>query len=209
MVGRTNVADLISKKGWIKVDYDQHIWIPCPPGFGPQMSKDEWASGFAEIWWDASGLKHNKRVVRLFAKMLLDAHKLIYTEQPCHLALIHIPDVRSGPLAVCFGIWEAGSSGSQLRELVHADDPVAIEPPIVEEVWTENLGTGLKSMLYQRLGHGRGILGVLQYAWRSEEYETALHIYTACSDLGRLQRAIPDIDAMTKTITIVPSTEHF
>jgi hypothetical protein len=207
MTGRTYVGDLISAKGWIKLDYDKTIWIPPPSGFRPDMTRDEWAYGFGQLWWEASGRKHGKREVKNFAKGLIEAQEIIYSEQPCHLALLHMPDVGYSPLAVCIGIWQAlGEPAEQLRELVHAEEPVAIEKPVVEEFWTENLGHGLKSIYQQRLTKGKGVLAVLNYAWRSEQYETALHIYTAGSDWGRLQRAIPDIDEMTRTITIVPST---
>lgn len=209
MPGRTYVADLISQKGWIKVGYDRTIWIPLPPAFRPDFTRDEWASGFAKIWWEASGRPHGKREIKNFTKMFIAIQQTIYSEQPCHLALLHMPDVNYRALPVCFGIWQtAGEPEDQLRQLVHAEEPVAIDPPVVEEVWTDSLGRGLKSLFYQRMTKSDGVLAVLNYAWRSEQYETALHIYTAWPDWARLQQAMPDIDAMTKTITIVPSSAH-
>ena len=206
MNGRAQVADLMSRKGWVAIGYDKTTWIPCPPGFEGQASRDEWAEGFANTWWDASGRKHGKRVINAFARMLIDMQARIYTEQPCHLALLHMPDVQYTPLPVYIGIWQAaGDRDSQLRGLVHFDEPNAVERPVVEEAWTESLGTGLRSLYYQKPQRRRDLLGVVNYAWRSEEYETALHIYTLYSDLRRLQRSMPDIDAMTRTITFIPS----
>jgi hypothetical protein len=207
MNGRAPVANRISRKGWVEIGYDKTIWIPCPPGFEEPVSRDEWADGFANTWWDASGRKHGKRVITAFARMLIDTQALVYAEQPCHLALLHIPDVQYPPLPVYIGIWQAvGDRDSQLRELVHFYEPAAVERPVVEEAWTGSLGTGLRSLYYQRLERRRELLGVLNYAWRSEEYETALHICTRYSDLRRLQRSMPDIDAMTRTITLIPSS---
>jgi hypothetical protein len=207
MSGRAYVADLISKKGWIKVGYDRTIWIPCPPGFTAEMTREEWAGGFAKLWWDASGRPHGKREVKNYTKMFIAIQQTIYSEQPCHTALLHMPDIGNSALPVCFGIWETdGEPEAQLRQLVHADDPVAIEPPVVEEAWTENLGRGLKTLYHQQMSDSKGVLAVLNYAWRSERYETALHIYTAWPDWERLHQALPDIDEMTKTITIIPST---
>lgn len=207
MTGRAYVGELISTKGWIKTNYDKAIWIPCPPGFRADMTRDQWADGFAQLWWDASGRGHGKRQVKNFSKMLIAIQQTIYSEQPCHTALLHMPDVEYSPLPLLFGIWQAlGEPEEQLRELVHAEEPVAIEKPVIEEVWTDDLGSGLKSMYYQPLSKTKGVLAVLNYAWRSEKYQTALHIYTATADWGRLQQAMPDIDEMTKTIAIVASS---
>ena len=182
MNGRSSVAELISRKGWIHVGYDKTKWIPCPPGFRPDFTRDEWAKGFAQMWWDASGRKHGKREVRGFEKMLIAVQEMIYTEQPCHLALIHMPDVGYPPLALCFGIWQAiADPETQMRELVHAEDPVAIETPAVDEVWTEHLGRGLRSLYHQLLTQSEGVLAVLNYAWRSE------HTRRRCTSTLRAQ----------------------
>ena len=55
---------LTSKKGWPKIAYDKTIWIPCPETFDGSMTREEWAQGFASLWWEASGFKHGKRQVR-------------------------------------------------------------------------------------------------------------------------------------------------
>ena len=208
MTEQGSLADLTSKKGWVKVGYDRNIWIPCPPGFPPDMSQQEWASGFARLWWDASSLRHGQREVDGLERALVYLHDNIYGHQPCHLVLIHLPDVQLAPLPLCFGIWQAiGERDSQLRILVHADDPAAVQAPMVEEIRTESLGTGLRCMYHQREQEGTGILAALDYAWRSEEYETDLRLFTSCPDLGRLQRAIPDIEELIRVITVVPRTQ--
>src|ERR1700678_2684574 len=47
------------------------------------------------------------------------------------------------PRLVSLGVWEAtGDPAAQLRALVHADEPEAIEPPDVTEFATEGLGPG-------------------------------------------------------------------
>jgi hypothetical protein len=209
MNGRAHVPDPMSGKGWVEIGFDKNLWIPCPPEFGERLSRDEWAAGFANTWWDASGRKHGRRVVNAFARMLIDTRARMYAEQPCHLGLLHLPDVQYTPLPVYIGIWQAvGDREAQLRELVHCDEPAAVERPLVEEAWTESLGTGLRSLYYQRPQRRRDLLGVVHYAWRSEEYETALHVYTLYSDLRRLQSSLPDIDAMTRTITFVPGSRR-
>ena len=205
MTEPAGLAGLTSKKGWPKVDYDQTIWIPCPPSFGEHMTAQEWAGGFAGLWWDASGLKHGKRQVKGLEKTLLEEQQSIYRLLPCHTALLHLPDVTLAPLPVCLAVWQAvGDRDSQLRELVRADEPAAVEAPLVEQVTTERLGTGLRCLYYQRASEGAGLIGALSYAWRCDELDTDLRVFTACPDLGRLERAMPDIDALIRAITIMP-----
>jgi hypothetical protein len=103
---------------------------------------------------------------------------------------------------VSFGIWAAvGDAAGQLRALAGADSPDAMEPPLVEEFTTERLGTGLKALAHTR--KGGTITGYVNYAWRSEEHATALRMFTGCPDLGRLQRALPDLDRLARGATII------
>ena len=37
---------------------------------------------------------------------------------------------------------------------------------------------------------------MVNYAWRVEDMETDVRVFTACGDLGRLQAAMPDIDEL-------------
>ena len=196
------------RQGWVKVGFHRGIWIPCPPAFPAGMDTESWAAGYARTWWESSGKKHGKREVRLLAQNLAAIHANTYGVLPCHLALIHLPDPRQPPLLVCFGIWPAlGERDSQLRMLAHADEAGAMQPPIVTEFSTENLGPGLKVLYYQLGKNGSTVNGCLNYAWRSQEHETDVRLFTSCPDLGRLQGAMPDIDDLARVITVVPRTE--
>jgi hypothetical protein len=199
-----SLADMTSEYGWIKADYNKARWVPCPRNFPAEMPEEEWARRVATIWWQTARTKFGDRQVRSLEQSLIYVHDNIFS-QPCHLVLIHLPDARVSPLPVCFGIWRsAGSRDERLRMLVHADDPVSVQPPILEEVWTEELGTGLKCLYYQKQHKGREVIGVLNYAWRSDEYKTDLRVFTATSNLGRLEQAMPDIDELTKVIQFIP-----
>jgi hypothetical protein len=198
--------DMVSKKGWVQVSYDKASWIPCPPIFPPSHDRESWAASFAQAKWEASGLKHGKGEVNLLASQLSSIHESTYSGIDCQLAWINLPDPRLLPIPVRVGIWESrGDRDAQLRSLTHADDPAAVEPPIVEAFSTERLGTGLKTLRYLRTAGGSGDLYAgLNYAFRSTERETDLRVFTACQDLGRLQRALPDIDEFVQGMTIVP-----
>src|SRR6202000_2708724 len=97
------------------------------------------------------------------------------------------------PIPVMVAAWDAvGDADSQLRMLVHADEPEAVEPPLVEPFTAARLGTGLKSEYLQRSKLGPDLTGVVNYAWRVEDLETDVRVFTSTPDLGRLQAAMPD-----------------
>lgn len=201
--GMTASAYRMSQHGWMAVEYDQSVWIPCPPVFPDGFDRDSWASLYAEQWWQMSGEPHRDREVSLLAETLVEMREYAYEHLDMHNGLIHLPDLGTAPLLVSLGVWEAvGDRTTQLRVLVHADDPEAMEPPLVDEFETDRLGPGLKMLCYTR--KSGTVTGHLNYAWRSEEHATALRIFTGCPDLGRLQRAIPDIDQLAHRVTIVP-----
>jgi hypothetical protein len=196
----------MSSRGWISVDYLQQIWIPCPPVFPEGLDRDSWASLYAEEWWWNAGREHSEREVKSLARTLAGIHEYAYEHLAMHRGFIHLPDLRVVPLLVCFGVWEAvGERAAQLRALTYADNPEAIQPPLVDEFATERLGSGLKTLSYTR--QGETVTGHLNYAWRSEEHATALRMFTACPDLGRLQRALPDTERLARGVTII-SRDH-
>jgi hypothetical protein len=194
-----------SKKGWPRIDYDQGIWIPCPDPDDDPKQNERWARLYATAWWEVSGFKYGKKQVRNMEQGLLDIRRGIYDTQPCHTAVIHLPNVDVAPLPVMVATWEAvGDADSQLRVLVRADEPGAVEAPPIEPFTADKLGTGLKSQYLQKFKHGPGLTGVVNYAWRVTELETDVRVFTACGDLGRLQAAMPDIDQLTNMISVEP-----
>ena len=193
----------ISRHGWISVAYAPWIWIPCPPAFPEGFDRDSWAWLYAQEWWANCGREYGEPLVRLLAVNLAEMHDYAYAHLPMHQGFIHLPDITLSPLLVSFGAWEAsGDRTAQLRVLVHADEPEAVEPPAVEEFVTPRLGPGLKSLSYTR--NNQTLSAHLDYAWRSEEHATAIRMFTASPDLGRLQRALADIEQLARGATIVP-----
>jgi hypothetical protein len=192
-----------SRRGWISVDYAQWIWIPCPPVFPEGFDLNSWAWLYAQERWASSGQEHGEPEVRLLATTLAEIHDYAYEELAMHQGFIHLPEIGLPPLLVSFGLWEAvGERTEQLRALVHGGDPDALEPAEGTEFATRRLGPGLKSLAYTR--SDATLSAHLNYAWRSEEHATALRMFTACPDLGRLQRALPDVEQLAHGVTIIP-----
>jgi hypothetical protein len=200
---------LASRKGRVDVDravFTTMTWIPCMPGFPEGEDRESWAAKSAALWWSASGLQPQKEQVDTLASMLSAIHKDIYAAGHSHMAFIHLPDPRLLPLPVQLGIWAMwGDRDEQLRLLVHADEPTAVEKPILEEFTTDRLGTGLRCLQYRRGSKdGSEINSYLDYAWRFEQYETDVRLFTFSWGLDRLQRAMPDIDDLARAIFVVP-----
>jgi hypothetical protein len=192
----------MSRRGWISVKYDQRTWIPCPPVFPPGENRASWAALYAAEWWARSGMDYGDREAAALARTLGAIHDYAYGELPMHRGFIHLPDLTISPLLVSFGVWEAaGEPASQLRVLTHADDPMAMQPPLAEEFRTDLLGQGLKVLAYTRKDDV--VTGHLNYAWRSEAHATALRMFTGSPDLGRLQRAVPDIERLARGVAII------
>ncbi len=193
-----------SRTGWVNVPFDRRIWIPCLPGFPPGYDLETWAAVFSVARWDMSGLKHTSQDVDRLAAQLAAVHQGTFGHIPCHLAFVHTADPRQQPLPVFLGIWQtSGDRDARLRSLANADDPEAIEPPIVDEFSTPQLGRGLRVMRYLHFTDG-SLYAALSYAWRVEQYQTDLRLFTSSPDLGRLQRAVPDIDELARAIIPVP-----
>jgi hypothetical protein len=61
------MAGLTSKKGWVRIRYDQSVWIPVLPAYPDGEDARSYSAAAAEEWWQASGLPHTSvDVLRLF-----------------------------------------------------------------------------------------------------------------------------------------------
>lgn len=213
----THAADAagmrVSQKGWATVAYNRTLWIPNLPVLPDGYDIERWAREFAATWWSISGLPHGVNEIARLEAQLAYLGDNTYGQIACHEAFIHLPDPRMTPLPVYLAILEAGGERSErLRMLSAADDPNLVRRPIIEEFSTERLGAGLKVLRHftdaagaADLAAGREpeVYGGLSYAWRSEEFQTDLRLFTAVPDLGRLQGAIPDIDELARQITVM------
>lgn len=219
-----------SEKGRARVDYDRTLWVPCPPVMPDGYDTARWAREFSEAWWEMYELEHGEIQLKRLAAQLALVRDFTFGpgEVGCHLAFLHLPDPRRDPLPVYLAILAAdGEKNARLRGLTLADDPDVLTPPVVEEFTTDRLGTGLRVLRHfpgtpgpRTSGPGTPaapekptavegateIHAGLSYAWRNDEYQTDLRLFTATHDLGRLRRAIPDIDDLARQITVLPAS---
>lgn len=201
--------------GWAEIDYDPAVWIELPRIWCEETWPDHrtWARDVAKEFWLASGLVPEEHAVdNLALTLAMYAEKLQSGELPAQDFFLHLPDPRMMPLQVCLGVWDAeGERDATLRELTGADDPEAVEPPVVESFATEHLGEGLRTLRYCPFDPGPdhppapgALYAALNYAWRVDEYDTDVRLFTSCPDLTRLVQIIDDVDALARGIRIVP-----
>jgi hypothetical protein len=116
---------------------------------------------------------------------------------------------RFRPLPVMLGVWQmVQERDEQLKLLAGYNTVDLVEPPILEDFYTEHLGTGIKVWCVQlQEKHRRRVVALLGYAFRNEVLETDLHLKTMCTDLGWLQGAMPHIDEFVRAISIVPKQQ--
>jgi hypothetical protein len=196
-----------SETGWVKVDFDPRLWMPCPHVFPDDHDLDSWATGMAAAWWEQSGLNYTDDMTGALAKMLRMLHGA-YERVRCHQIWIYLRDPGIPPHPVFIGIWkQAGDRGRRLRLLTGADDKSSVRKPQIAEVTTEQLGTGLRVLRQQARDKGR-LTVLLSYAFRVEEHETDLQVFTSSSDPRALTLASDDIERLVQGITVYRNTDE-
>jgi hypothetical protein len=190
-----------SEMGWVRVDCDMPLWIPCPLAFPDGYDVDSWATAASAAWWEQSGFGYQDVVIGQLATMLRMVHGA-YERVRCHQIWIYLRDPGIPPHPVFIGIWkQAGDRDRRLRLLTGADDTSSARKPQIAEVTTGQLGTGLRVLRQQTRDKGR-LIALLSYAFRVEEHETDLQVFTSSSDLRALTLASDDIERLVQGITV-------
>lgn len=197
-----------SELGWVRVDVDMRRWIPFPAVFPEGYDRDSWATEAAVAWSEPWGLSDGDVEVEDLAAMLRLIHERSNTRAKWNQIWIYLPDPFTAPLPVFLAIWrQSGERVRRLRLLTEADTKSNGRKPQIAEVTTEHLGTGLR-VLHQRV-QGKGpLLATLAYAFRVEEHETDLQLFTVTSDLPALTAAGDDIERLVQGMTVYRNTEE-
>jgi hypothetical protein len=196
----------ISKKGKFEVDeqaYDPVEWALLPPPADTETAAKavQFAHKFAYIAQRLGGAPEAEA-----AKAMLEIREDLFMHWPGHYLYFYMGPPRRRPLPVMVGVWQmTGERDEQLRMLAGYDTEDLVEPPAVEGFSSEYLGFGVKVRCVQKGPKRRNtVVGLLGYAWRSEELETDLHMRALCPDLGWLEGATPAIDRFARAARLVP-----
>lgn len=197
----------LSKKGTYDTDdreYNGLNWAMLPP---PTTTPEReqavlpLAQGHAIIAEKLGGAPVDQAV-----KAMLELRENLYKGWLGQYLYFYMGPPRFRPLPVMLGVWRTMQErDEQLKLLAGYNTTDLVEPPILDDFYTERLGTGIKVWCVQRQEkHRRKVVALLGYAFRNEELETDLHLKTMCTDLGWLQAAMPHIDEFVRAISIVP-----
>jgi hypothetical protein len=200
----------LSKKATYDTDEREYRvldWAMLPPpatDAGHEQIIEPLAQTHAIIARKRGGLPEDKAV-----KAMLAIREDLYMNWVAQYMYFYMGPPRYRPLPVMLGVWQMmGERDEQLRLLAGYNTIDLVEPPVLEDFYTEHLGAGVKVWCVQKGPKRRkAIAGLLGYAWRSEELETDLHLQTMCPDLGWLQAAMPGIEEFARAIRIVPKSD--
>ncbi|MBT2399775.1 hypothetical protein [Streptomyces sp. ISL-100] len=202
---------------WLNIDYDSDTWLKIPgrwtdvynedddgvPTDDDQQTPAEWAAETAQDCWDDSGIDSGETGVAFLAETLQACVEKYPQAFPGYDIVLHLPDPRAMPLPVYVTDFPIeGDREPALRLLAMADDKEAVEPPIVEEFTTEDLGQGLRVLRYFTMPNSTDLLIGLRYAWRSEKFDRDLVMITASPAPGRVLSALEDIDDLARSIRL-------
>jgi hypothetical protein len=204
MTSDFSLANLTSKKGWVRVKPDPRIWLPIPAQIPEGLDYDEetWAPAIAEAWWELSGLKYSPAAVQRLAVMLRAVREQGFEMVPCHQVWAWYRDIDLPPLPLHIGIWQmTGEREQQLSALSGATDLDVIRAPEISTFTTESLGTGFRTLRRKQTPEGTVVV-MLGFAFRSEELETDIQITTGTPDLKQLARATPDIESFVHQVDV-------
>lgn len=197
-----------SELGWARYDVDVRRWIPCPLVFPDGYDGDWWARTAAAARSEQWGLPAENADVERLATMLRTIRERGIARVKCHQIWIYLPDPFTAPLTVFIAIWrQSGDRDRRLRLLAGADDKSGARKPQVAKVTTEHLGAGLRVLRHQARDKGQ-LRAFLGYAFRVEEHETDLQVFTVTDDLRALAAAGDDIERLIQGITVYRNTDE-
>jgi len=159
------------------------------------------------MWWGKSGLPHDDYSVDQLAAAFRSFREIALTGIHSHYSWIYLRDPAAQPLPVHICVWkQRGERDRRLRMLAGADDADSVRKPQVTKVTTSHLGTGLRAARSRAEDDKGSLVCILSYAFRVEEHETDLQVFTASTDLRALTAARDDIDRFVQSITVYAKT---
>lgn len=198
---------------WIDVDYDvdKWLWVPGAFGRGEKYSRPKkWARAYAQALWelDEAGPDHDDQVKELALVLELFA-KRQPTSSPGQQTYLYVPDPRRMPIPLYVQPlrWAEGEEPT-LRELVRADEPDAVEKPVVDVFATEHLGEGLRTLRYFTDPGDNSLQCALTYGWQLREHDFDLRLYTVNGAVGEMAVAAEDFDELARSVRIRSEDER-
>lgn len=189
------------------VAYDLATWLAVPTYWGPETweSPQAWGAETArERWLGNKPRRHDVARTELVLTSVAEYYGFPDPAESEVVGYAHMPHPAMTPHVV--KVWVDQGEPITLDDLRLADDPNAVEPPIVEEFPTAHLGRGIRVFRYLEadLSHDESgelsLYAMVHYAFVIPAEDAVLVACATCPDLGRLTQAMDDIDAFVREI---------
>ncbi|MDT9697170.1 hypothetical protein [Streptomyces sp. P17] len=187
------------------INYDPNRWLEIPPRWDREswQKADDWSRECAELLWQAFAQHPGKSGVAFLAGTLRCCADAFAPERFDTRVLLHIASPTALPLPLVASVEPAsGARERTLRALVKADDPEAVEPPVVAAHHTKQLGDGLRAFRYVRQDDTSEVIAGITYAWRVHDVGADVTLWTATDDTGQIIRASQDIEELAHKLSV-------
>ncbi|MFJ4832886.1 hypothetical protein ACIP79_23725 [Streptomyces sp. NPDC088747] len=194
----------------LDIEYiDAYPWVIIPPRAGPSAPFEEWddiqtwCHDRAQDLWADRELDPGPNGVDFVGTTLASCAEALSPLGSEHWLFLHLDHPTDMPLPVCASIGPAaGPREETLRALTLADDPEAVEPPVVKPFKSERLGKGMTTFRYIQQDDSPRLLACVRYAWQVEEHGADVVMWTATDDVARLMTAGDDLEELGRSLAI-------
>jgi hypothetical protein len=205
--------ELDMTEGWVElehefsldIDYDPSRWLELPPRWEREEWQDigVWARECSQLFWQSYGQSPGESGIDFLADTLQRLALAFAPESFDTRAVLRMWEPLTMPLPIIATVKPAqGDRDEALRTLVRAEDPEAVEPPVVEPFRAELLGEGVRAVRYVQQDDAPEVLAALRYAWRDEEVGADVVLWTASDDTAQIIRAATDIEELTHRVSV-------
>ncbi|MFJ3495613.1 hypothetical protein ACIPPJ_18770 [Streptomyces sp. NPDC086091] len=194
----------------VDIEYvDAEVWSVLPPRggeSGPWEDWDDigaWCREEAENLWLDHGSDPGPHGVDFVAGTLVRCAEAFSPPGTDHWLFLHHEHPTDLPLPVCVAVGRsAGPREETLRALAMADDPDAVEPPVVRRFGADRLGEGLSTFRYLNHADAPYLIASARYAWRVAEHDADVVMWTATDDTARIIAAAEDLERLAHALTL-------
>jgi hypothetical protein len=185
----------------VDVHLSTDVWIGVPGEWSEETWPDhrDWARDVADaVWAGASPAPGGQGPDHLALGLAMLAESPLL-DLAWRRTFLWLPGPTSDFLPVHLEAYAAeGERAESLAELTRADEPGAVEKPIVEPFRTEHLGDGIRVLRYAADPRDRAVMLTLSYAWRAGDLDVLLWLSTF--DTGLALRAMDDVDELARAV---------
>ncbi|MET8011472.1 hypothetical protein ABZU86_10310 [Streptomyces sp. NPDC005271] len=194
------------RKSWVIVDFDYEYWVELPADEDWRNtswgSEKEWGKSAAEVLLEFKDIPGNRKLLRRLEKELIGYRRAFEEHAPGREHYLYFRDLESDPLSM--HLWYGPAEDERevaLRRNARADSTDTMFPPQVEEVASEALGTGLRSLNHVLL-EDQTVAANLWYAFRDDKREVDLIALASSGNLGPFAAAMSDFDEFVQSISL-------